>query len=269
MEASMAPEPTNTERPTTVLLLHGLMSNADAWAAVAAHLEDHPLRLITTDLPGFRTRRATCDDASLGGMVDALMPSIEREPPDVVVGHSMGSIVALEIGRRLAGHVTAVGVIGLPVYAMPEPAFDLDLRRLFHRAVLRSDRLAHAGCRVMHRTRRAWLPLTPLILPREPRAVVESAFDHAEAAHHGALHDIIFGGHVGRIAPAIDAPVSALHGDHDRTALPGPAGEIAARFGWDWRLVEGGHQLHTRQPELVAAWIAALAGRPKRDSIAP
>jgi pimeloyl-ACP methyl ester carboxylesterase len=245
------------------------MSNADAWASVAAHLRDRPLRLVATDLPGFRSARGRCDDPSLQGVADALMPVVERDTPDIVVGHSMGSIIALEIARRFPGQIAAAGVIGLPVYGMPEPAFDLDLRRLFHRAVLRSDRLAHAGCRVMHRTRRAWLPLAPLIVPREPRAVVESAFDHAEAAHHGSLHDIIFGGHVDRIAPAIATPVAALHGDRDRTALPGPVVELAGRHGWDCRIVSGGHQLHTREPALVAEWIASLAARPKHGSIAP
>ncbi|WP_394551668.1 alpha/beta fold hydrolase [Agromyces sp. MMS24-JH15] len=90
--------------PRTAVLVHGIMSDSRAWHRVTAELEAHGFRVIAVDLAGHglspRARRyspgAWADD-----VVETVGPLLDG-PPDVVMGHSLGALVASLVGDRLA-----------------------------------------------------------------------------------------------------------------------------------------------------------------------
>ena len=88
----------------TAVLIHGIMSDSRAWHRVTAELEGHGFRVLAVDLAGHgrspRARRyspaAWADD-----VVETLAPLLDG-PPDVVMGHSLGGLVASLVADRLA-----------------------------------------------------------------------------------------------------------------------------------------------------------------------
>lgn len=88
----------------TAVLIHGIMSDSRAWHRVTAELERRGFRVLAVDLAGHgRSPRshqyspaAWADD-----VVETLGPLLDRAP-DVVMGHSLGGLVASIVAERLA-----------------------------------------------------------------------------------------------------------------------------------------------------------------------
>jgi len=93
----------------SLLFLHGLGADAGVWAELRAALEarGHPTRAF--DLPGYGgTPRVP--EPSIAAFAEALAARLEREVsgPVVVVGHSIGGMVALELALRWPERVAAL-----------------------------------------------------------------------------------------------------------------------------------------------------------------
>ena len=108
--------------PRTAVLLHGIMSDHRAWHRVSGELVEKGFRVIALDLAGHggspRSRRyspaAWADD-----VVETLQPLLTRRP-DVIMGHSLGALVASMVADRLAPRAA--------VYVDPAFAFPRGLR---------------------------------------------------------------------------------------------------------------------------------------------
>ncbi|WP_173922152.1 alpha/beta fold hydrolase [Agromyces sp. Marseille-P2726] len=88
----------------TAILIHGIMSDSRAWHRVTAELEQHGFRVIAVDLAGHgRSPRALrySPSAWADDVVETLGPLLDG-PPDVVMGHSLGGLVASLVADRMA-----------------------------------------------------------------------------------------------------------------------------------------------------------------------
>jgi magnesium chelatase accessory protein len=84
-----------------VLLLHGAGASAHTWHRLLPHLDDH-FRLIMPDLPGHgftQSPRGRSGLPQVARDIAALMDKLEATPR-IVIGHSAGGAVALEIARQ-------------------------------------------------------------------------------------------------------------------------------------------------------------------------
>jgi pimeloyl-ACP methyl ester carboxylesterase len=107
----------------TVLLLHGWMCDQTYWEAQVPALSGH-FGVVSVDLAGHGlsgTDRQTWTTAALAEDVAAVVSQLALENV-VVVGHSMGGRVALEVARLLPG--TVVGVIGVDTLHDAEEKLD-------------------------------------------------------------------------------------------------------------------------------------------------
>lgn len=90
--------------PKTAVLIHGIMSDSRAWHRVTRELESHDFRVIAVDLAGHgRSPRAR--NYSPGAWADDVVETLEPlldGAPDVVMGHSLGGLVASLVADRLA-----------------------------------------------------------------------------------------------------------------------------------------------------------------------
>ncbi len=244
------------ERPR-LLLLHGFLSTSANWGPLREALGSDA-DCIAPDLPGYGSAQAPRGDYTLDAVVAALRPVIERERPHYVLGHSMGSIVALALAGAMPGAFQRVGLAGLPVFRNREDGRDM-VRRHRGRVVttfLAHPEAAHVACLVLDRTRPVWLPTARRMRPGEPDSVLGPKFDHCRAGHVGALSGIVFCGRVEQLAREVPVPVVALHGDMDQTASLHRAQVVAGANGWDFEVVPGAnHELVIEQPEVTARWV--------------
>ncbi|WP_136709875.1 alpha/beta hydrolase [Agromyces sp. H66] len=88
----------------TAVLIHGIMSDSRAWHRVTRELETHGFRVLAVDLAGHgRSPRARnySPSAWADDVVETLEPLLDG-PPEVVMGHSLGGLVASLVADRLA-----------------------------------------------------------------------------------------------------------------------------------------------------------------------
>lgn len=84
-----------------VLLLHGAGASAHSWAALVPHLADRH-RVIALDLPGHGWTRSPRGRARLGDVAADIASLCAQEgwSPRLVIGHSAGGAVSLELARQ-------------------------------------------------------------------------------------------------------------------------------------------------------------------------
>ena len=101
------------------LLLHGTGASKHSWGGLIPHLAAQ-LTLIMPDLPGHgATRIGSNQDLTLPGMAKAISALLThlRVSPEIIIGHSAGTAVALDMVHR---HLAAPrGVIGLNAALVP------------------------------------------------------------------------------------------------------------------------------------------------------
>lgn len=218
---------------------------AAAYRALATAIDDAAqgtMDVIALQYPGRQDRIAEPAPETIGGYADGalaeLRPILEDGPEPILFGHSMGSMVAFELARRLeeegiplgrlfvSGAVAPSRVPDLP----PHPTDDEGLVR--HLAELRGtgvDVLGHPD-------------IMRLALPA--LRADYGAFDRYEMASETPLA----------------APISAFGGEDDEHVTP------ADLFGWsghtcggcDVRLFPGGHFYIDNRVESVASAIVGL-----------
>jgi len=114
----------------TAVLIHGIMSDSRAWHRVTSELEQRGFRVLAVDLAGHgaspRARRyspaAWADD-----VVETVRPLLNRQP-DLVMGHSLGALVASLVADRLSPR-TAVYID--PAFAFPRGVRGVVYKLLF------------------------------------------------------------------------------------------------------------------------------------------
>ena len=112
--------------PLTVVAVHGISASHRAWSAVAEHLNG-----VTLVAPDLRGRGASEGVPGPFGMaahtrdIVSVIDSIEQKRV-VVVGHSMGGYVVLELASKLPERVSAVVLVDGGLASAPPPGADID-----------------------------------------------------------------------------------------------------------------------------------------------
>src|SRR5437016_4743062 len=102
-----------------IVLLHGAALDHTVWALLARYFAHHGFSVLAPDLPG-HGRSGGAALASIAAMADwvARLIASAGARKAALVGHSMGSLIALETAARHGERVTAIGLIGTAA-AMP------------------------------------------------------------------------------------------------------------------------------------------------------
>jgi pimeloyl-ACP methyl ester carboxylesterase len=85
------------------LLLHGMSSSSATWWAMAPALTRAGWTVLAPDLRGHGAGPAVDGELTAGALARDLEPVLADGPLDLVVGHSLGAVVALELLARRPG----------------------------------------------------------------------------------------------------------------------------------------------------------------------
>jgi len=216
-----------------VVFLHGLAGSGRYWQRVEAALPGDGLRAYYVDLLGFGRSPwpaiAYTVDEHLAALAHWRAATGLAAEPLVLVGHSVGALLALEWAARLraaadggdhAGGVAGLVLVSLPVYHDPAVARQRLARlSLLHRLTLQSRPLAHAACAVMCRFRPLWRAVVPLVIRHVPPDVARDGVMHTWSSLSGTLDHCLFGltfDHLHRRAAGL--ALTFVHGADDDTA---------------------------------------------------
>lgn len=114
----------------TAVLIHGMMSDHRAWHRVAAELRAEGYRVVAVDLAGHgaspRSRRYS-PQAWADDVLESLEPVLDA-PPALLMGHSLGALVASLVADRLAPRAA---IYVDPAFAFPRGARGVALKVMF------------------------------------------------------------------------------------------------------------------------------------------
>ena len=245
--------------PRTVALLHGVGGGRRIWNAdcggTAQTLADAGWRVVAFDLPGYGDSPlpATMSTAVMAAAVADSLRALDARPA-VLLGHSMGGMVAQELAATDPEAVQAL------ILACTSPAFGKpggDWQQGFLR-----DRLAplDAGQGMAALAQQL---VAGMVSPQAtPQAIAQGAGVMArvpEATYRAALQAIVSFDRRAAL-PGIRVPTLCLAAEHDRTAPLAVMQRMAEHIpGARTALVRGaGHLANIEQPAAFAAAVIAF-----------
>ncbi|MDH3680744.1 MAG: alpha/beta hydrolase [Acidimicrobiia bacterium] len=251
-------ELTGTE--PTVLLIHGAGMDATVWQLQTRYLAHHGYRPLAVDLPGHGLTPgpalATIEELAdwTATFIEAVADRLDEATPIHVVGHSMGTFIALELAARRGELVRSLVLLGtadaMPVHPELLSAAESDLPAAA--ALMTSwshDRPAHVGLN----------PTPGLWMLGGARALVEGSEPGALAADFGAC--AAYEGAT-TAAAKVTCPVSVAVGLGDKMTPPRAAAKLIAELTEPdvVELAGTGHMMMVENPRTIRALlINALA----------
>lgn len=246
-----------TRPKATVLFIHGIGNSGAAWGDVIARLPDD-LHVITIDLLGFgsspRPRWATYSAKTQARSVIATLVKLRLRRPVIIVGHSLGALVAVEVAKRYPLIVRSLILCSPPFYQPPDtPArYDTLLRSLY---------------RLIHRHPEQTIKISALALRL---GLVNKAFSLDEKAlpsYMGALEASIINQTSLEDAKRLKKPTHVLAGRLDPVVVGRNLKELAATNPHvELTSVTAGHEVQGRLVPAAVSAIIQASKSPRKTS---
>ena len=121
----------------TIVFVHGAVNDHTVWTLLARWCAHHGHGVLAVDLPG-HMRSAGPALKSVEAMADWVLALLDAAgvTQAAIAGHSLGSLVALEVASRAPGRITRLVMLGTCV-PMPVPQLLLDLAKTDVHAALK------------------------------------------------------------------------------------------------------------------------------------
>lgn len=257
----------------TLVCLHGHCQDAASWDAVCESVVVPGLRIVRYDQRGHGRSGAgdatACTVSGMSDDLDAVLRTLAPDGPVVLVGYSMGGMVALSYARRhpdaVGDRIVGVALIATAASGLADGGIGRYLRHpaasIVHRAVSRAPRVMElskrAGGRVCtvaarRRTEESWLRVVGSALSNETSVVTWSRLlaDFAVLDESAAL-DVL-----------ARVPVVVAAGTEDVFVPLSLSEAMAARLPHAnlVRFVGAGHRVLADRPEEVALALSDLLG---------
>ncbi len=242
-----------------VVLLHGMCGSNRYWGASFDVLAQR-CRLIAPDLLGFGQSPKPLNGYSADDHADAVATCLREsgiDEPAIVVGHSMGTLVALALLDRHPRLVDRVIAIAPPVYKSRADAKRHVSAMSTLIRVMAFDPPAHFFCSVMcaHRDLARWF--APMLRPDVPAPIARDAVDHRWWSYVQSMEGLILAAESPQWVREAVRPVDLVAAIDD--AVPDVV--LLNELCWANPLVsltllaDGGHDLPLRRTQLCVELI--------------
>ncbi len=240
------------DKPTLVLI-HGASLDHSVWALQSRWLAHHGRNVLAVDLPG-HGKSGGAPLPSIGAMAGWIVTLLDAVGVTraALIGHSMGSLVALEAAHRHPSRVRALGLIGTTAAMPVHPDLLSESAANHHSAIEMLSRWGHGYAAALGGCKAPGMWMTGAaerVLERAAPGVL-----HADLAACAAYAD-------GPAAAAsIACPTVIVQGNRDvMTPLKAAASLAAAIKGAKLTVLDSAaHMLLAERPDDVLKAIAAL-----------
>ncbi|KPQ15406.1 MAG: putative hydrolases or acyltransferases (alpha/beta hydrolase superfamily) [Rhodobacteraceae bacterium HLUCCO18] len=127
-----------------VVMVHGYLGGSAQWSDLQAALSDR-FSIVALDLPGFGRASGHAAPATIAGFAEHVIADLDARGIErcVLVGHSMGGMIAQEVARKIPQRLDRLVLYGTgPLGSMPErfEPLDVSLDRLQQDGVAKTAR---------------------------------------------------------------------------------------------------------------------------------
>jgi len=241
-----------------VVFVHGALHDHSVWTLLARWFAHHGHGVLAVDLPG-HGRSAGAPLASVEALADWLLALLDAAgvPRAALVGHSMGSLIALEAAARAPARATRLAMVGTAYPMKVSEALLNTARDAPLRAIDMVNAFSHSGiaAKPSYPGPGAWLHGGNRALMRRVQALQTGV----NLFHHDfSVCDRYAGGL--EAAAKRQCPASLILGAHDQMTSPKQARAIGDALQARVHTVAAGHALMSEAPDAVlAALRSALA----------
>jgi pimeloyl-ACP methyl ester carboxylesterase len=239
----------------TIVFLHGALNDHAVWSHQSDALAARGHAVLAPDLPGHGAASPGPALASVEAMAGWLLARLEADgiARALLVGHSMGSLIALEAARLAPGRIAGLALLGT---AAPMKVSDA----LLAGTLDDQDGAIAMVAQWSHAPAPATDDGTPALQEASRRLMTRIAHDGPPALLHTDLAACkAYAGGIDAVA-ALDCPVLFILGRLDKMTPPRAAAALvqAARHGTIVE-VDAGHAMMAEQPEAVLDALADFA----------
>ncbi len=250
-------KPFDTTLPC-VVFVHGASNDHSVWTLLARWFAHHGHGVLAVDLPG-HLRSAGPPLGSIEALADWLLALLDAAGVQraVLVGHSMGSLVALEVAARAPERATRLVMIGTAVPmkvsdALLATALDAPERAM---AMVNAWAISTLASKPGFPGPGNWLHGGALALMRR----VQAGAPGINLFHHDFEVCNRYAGGLDAAA-RVRCPATLLLGEHDQMTPPRATRELAAALRATVAMVPSGHHQLAETPDAtLTALRSALA----------
>lgn len=271
MSTGLFAEEKGTGRP--VLFLHGIAGTSRYWAPVADALKGE-VRVVAVDLLG-GGRSPKPKDCRYGyeehlDAITATLAELKIDEPLVVVGHSMGALLALRLAVERPHLVRGLVLIGTPVYEDEVLVRQQILSRGDIPWWARHSTLSRPLLLLQEQYKTLWAAIAPLQFRAVPGPVAREAVRRSWDSYWRSLRNVIGRQGVHGDLARLQVPALLLYGTKDGIGRHTDLVTLSETNRLvQVRLIPGaGHQLPIEAPDLLAAEILRLAASPPQKNLA-
>jgi pimeloyl-ACP methyl ester carboxylesterase len=234
-----------------VVFIHGALNDHSVWTLLARWFAHHGHAVLAVDLPG-HGRSGGAPHASVEALADWLLALLDAAglKQAALVGHSMGSLVALEASSRAPERARQLVMVGT---AYPMKVSDALLGTALEaplKAIDMVNAFSHSGfaAKPSYPGPGSWLHGGDRALMRR----VQAGQSAVNLFHHDfGVCDRYAGGL--DAAAKVQCPVTFILGDRDQMTTPRASREIAKALRARVHTVAAGHMLMAEAPDAVLA----------------
>lgn len=104
----------------TLVLLHGIAADSNTWAYLLKQIDISKFRVVGMDLLGCgKSPRPSHINYNVDDFVKSVRRTTKKahiKTPFIIVGHSMGALIAARYGRLFSNEITSEYLLSIPVY---------------------------------------------------------------------------------------------------------------------------------------------------------
>ena len=241
-----------------IVFVHGALNDHSVWTLLARWFAHHGHAVLALDLPG-HGRSGGAPLASVEALADWLLATLDAAgvAQAALVGHSMGSLIALEAAARAPARATRLAMLGTAYPMKVSDALLSTARDQPLRAIDMVNAFSHAGlaAKPSYPGPGTWLHGADRALMRR----VQAGQTAVNLFHHDfSVCDRYAGGM--HAATQVRCAASVILGERDQMTSPKQAHEIAQALKAAVHTVPAGHALMAEAPDAVLAALRRALG---------
>lgn len=248
---------TNQGQGKPIVFLHGMAGSGRYWNSFLPFVASGH-HIITIDLAGFgkspKPKNVTYNYAYHVQCILETLDHIDLPRPFALVGHSMGSLIALRLAATNPEAVESLLLIAMPIYIDPRQAKRhitscSKLKELAYYGVT-SRLLCTMWCSML---RPISSRLAPYYLPHLSRDAAQDSVKHTWQSYSQSLHNIIENQNVQKDLDNLKYPATLIYGDTD---IPPGLNSVKSN-NMNIQILRGTHQIIHEQSEAIGRLINA------------